>query len=70
MLRQGQADKFWPAAIDNQRVSVGAFIMRFSFRLRRKNDSIQVRPGELRTTLDVIATPEEVIAPRLARLRS
>ena len=32
ILSDGQADCFWPPAIDNERMSVGAFVVNFEFR--------------------------------------
>lgn len=67
MLRKGEADKFWPPAVDDRRVTAGAFIVRFAFKPRRKNEGLQVRPRQLRAKPEVIALPAEILAPRLAK---
>ena len=67
MLSKGQAAKFWPPAIDNRHVSVGVFIVRFSFRQRPNEDTAHVALRDLRTKPQVIALTEKVMAPRLAK---
>jgi hypothetical protein len=69
MLREGQAERFWPPAVDNAHASVGAFVVRFALRPRRKSDSLRLRPRGVRGEPEVIALSEEVLTPRVARLR-
>ena len=70
MLREGKADKLlWPPAIDTSRLRVGAFIVKFWFRPRRKTESIRVQPHQLRTRTEVIQLTADAIAHRVSSPR-
>jgi hypothetical protein len=69
ILSDGQADCFWPPAIDNERISVGAFVVNFEFRATRKKKGITMMPHESLVGYQVIPLTAEVLAPRLARPR-
>jgi hypothetical protein len=70
ILSDGQADCFWPPAIDNERISVGAFVVNFEFRETRQKKGSTTMPLESLAGYQVIPLTAEVLAPRLARPRT
>ena len=69
ILSDGQADRFWPPAIDDERQSVGAFVVKFDFRESRKKKGIAKMPHETLVGYQVIPLTADVLAPRIARPR-
>lgn len=70
MLRTGAAADFWPPVVDTNRVSMGAFIIKFTFRRRRKNEGITVRSHDRRIKTEVITISKESLESRMATPRS
>lgn len=69
ILSDGQADCFWPPAIDDERQSVGAFVVQFDFRETRKKKGISKMPHETLVGYRVTPLTADVLAPRIARPR-
>ncbi len=69
ILSDGQADCFWPPAIDDERQSVGAFVVKFDFRESRKKKGIAKMPHETLVGYQVLPLTADVLAPRIARPR-
>ena len=65
----GAADEFWPPAVDTNKLGLGAFIVKFGFRKRRKTEGINVRSHDLRNKIKVISLPKECLESRMATPR-
>jgi hypothetical protein len=69
MLRAGAAGQFWPPCVENGRISVGAFIVKFDFRPPRKSDGIDTTWHDRCQQHKVLPIPQECLAPRLSNPR-
>ncbi len=69
MLRTGAAGDFWPPAVDTTQVAMGAFVVKFGYRRRRKSEGINVRSHDLWTDTEVITLSKECLESRLAKPR-
>ena len=69
MLRTGGADEFWPPAVETNKLWLGAFVVKFGFRQRRKNEGINYRSHDRRISTEVISLPKDSLASRMATPR-
>ncbi len=67
LLRAGSADQFWPPAIDTDKQSVGAFLVKFQFRRRKKGESVRVRSHQRRIDQQFVKLAADVLAPRVTK---